>query len=164
MTFWTEQREEQLRTLWIDGHSAAVIHQQMRAPSRNAVLGKAHRLGLPLRDKKNRHLGAPKRRAEPKPRAPKPSRIATNTNGFLPRIDSKPPIPVKLTDVEQTNEFPIVYGCPQALLSRPAEQCGFPMGDGEQFHFCTNRKRHGSHYCDGHHLACWVPAPKRDRT
>ena len=159
MTYWTEQREEQLRNLWADGHSASFIRQEMRATNRSAILGKVHRLGLPMREVKTRH-------AEPKPRKAsqprRPARIVSNNNGYVPRADSKPPLPVKTTDVEQTNAFPIIYGRAQAVLSRAAEQCGFPMGEGEQFHYCTNAKGHGKHYCDGHHAVCWTAPKRRD--
>lgn len=157
MNFWTEQREEQLRNLWADGHSAAFIRQEMRAASRSAILGKVFRLGLPTRETKTRHLD-PKPRKASQPR--KPARIVSNNNGYVPRADSKPPLPIKLTDIVQSNEFPIVYGRAEAVLSRHAEQCGFPMGAGEQFHYCTNHKADGKHYCDGHHAACWVKPPR----
>lgn len=157
MTYWTEQRVEQLRSLWADGHSASAIQREMRAPSRSAIIGKAYRLGLESR-------AGMQRTVEPKPKQSKPrkpARIVSITNGSLPRTDSKPPLPVKLTEIAQTNAFPIVFGRAQALLARHAEQCGFPMGDGSQFHYCTNRKGEGKHYCDGHHATCWVKHKKQ---
>lgn len=163
MTFWTEQREEQLRNLWAEGHSASFIRQEIHAPSRNAVLGKVHRLGLSGRDQKTRNLdGTPKARKVAKPR--KPARIVSNSSATLPTGEPKSPRPVPATEVVQTNAFAAVYGLPQAVLERDAHQCGHPMGEGDQFHYCTNERAPGKHYCEGHHAACWVrPARHKDR-
>ena len=46
---WTEARIEQLRSLWGQGLTASQIAEQLGAVSRNAVIGKAHRLGLQSR-------------------------------------------------------------------------------------------------------------------
>jgi len=45
LTWWTEERVEQLRELWATGDSAAIIANLMRT-TRNAILGKRYRLGL----------------------------------------------------------------------------------------------------------------------
>lgn len=46
---WTEERIEQLKQLWGEGLSASQIAEQLGGVSRNAAIGKAHRLGLPSR-------------------------------------------------------------------------------------------------------------------
>jgi len=43
---WTEERVEQLRQLWSQGKSASEIADTLGDVTRNAVIGKAHRLGL----------------------------------------------------------------------------------------------------------------------
>lgn len=45
---WTEERVDQLTQLWIEGLSASEIGRRLQV-SKNAVIGKAHRLGLPSR-------------------------------------------------------------------------------------------------------------------
>lgn len=60
---WTEERTELLRRLWLEGQSASQIAERLGGVTRNAVIGKAHRLGLSGR-------GAPVRREPPK--APPP--------------------------------------------------------------------------------------------
>jgi len=58
---WTEERIEELSKLWAEGLSAAEIGKRLGI-TKNAVVGKVHRLGLPKR-------GSPiKRSATPKPR------------------------------------------------------------------------------------------------
>ena len=43
---WTEERVEMLKQLWTDGLSASQIARKMGGVTRNAVIGKVHRLGL----------------------------------------------------------------------------------------------------------------------
>ena len=46
---WTAEREEKLRELWKIGHSASQIASMLGNTTRNAVIGKAHRLNLEAR-------------------------------------------------------------------------------------------------------------------
>ena len=46
---WTDERIERLRTLWTEGNTASQIADELGGVSRNAVIGKAHRLGLAAR-------------------------------------------------------------------------------------------------------------------
>lgn len=48
-SWWTEERCAELRKLWDEGLSTAQIAAKMHAPSRNAIIGKAHRLGFAKR-------------------------------------------------------------------------------------------------------------------
>ena len=43
---WTDERVELLKKLWQDGLSASQIAKQLGGVTRNAVIGKVHRLGL----------------------------------------------------------------------------------------------------------------------
>ena len=55
---WTEARVNKLKRLWDDGLSASQIAEQLGEVTRNAVIGKAHRLGLSSRPspiKRNNH-------------------------------------------------------------------------------------------------------------
>nr|MDP8994535.1 GcrA family cell cycle regulator [Pseudomonadota bacterium] len=46
---WTEERIERLKELWSKGMTASQIAEELGGVSRNAVIGKAHRLGLQAR-------------------------------------------------------------------------------------------------------------------
>ena len=46
---WTKEREEKLKDLWKKGHSASQIANMLGETTRNAVIGKAHRLNLEAR-------------------------------------------------------------------------------------------------------------------
>lgn len=71
---WTEERVEILRRLWGTGKSASEIAEIIGDVTRNAVIGKAHRLGLsgqpsPIRKKPERPVAAPRLRAPVEERA-----------------------------------------------------------------------------------------------
>ena len=60
---WTDERIEQLRKLWEAGNTASQIAEELGGVSRNAVIGKAHRLGLqsrpsPVRSSQNSEAAA----------------------------------------------------------------------------------------------------------
>ena len=62
---WTDERVELLKKLWADGLSASQIANELGSVTRNAVIGKVHRLGLSGRTK-SLAATAPRQR---KPRA-----------------------------------------------------------------------------------------------
>ena len=79
---WTEERIERLKKMWHDGATASQIADELGGVSRNAVIGKAHRLGLEQRpspvkpgeekEKKTAHAAAAPK-AAPKVEAAKPA-------------------------------------------------------------------------------------------
>jgi GcrA cell cycle regulator len=75
---WTDERIEKLRSLWGQGLTASQIADELGAVSRNAVIGKAHRLGLESRPspvKPGEHPvaeAAPEPKPAPTPSAPRP--------------------------------------------------------------------------------------------
>jgi len=75
---WTEERIEHLKKMWHDGATASQIADELGGVSRNAVIGKAHRLGLEQRpspvkpgEEKESRKPAPAA-AAPKPAAQRP--------------------------------------------------------------------------------------------
>ena len=82
---WTEERIERLKTMWTEGATASQIADELGGVSRNAVIGKAHRLGLEARpspvkpgeEKEHRAAAAPAPKAAPAERpAPRPAPAA----------------------------------------------------------------------------------------
>ena len=59
---WTDERVETLKKMWGEGQSASQIAKELGGVTRNAVIGKVHRLGL-----SNRTAGAPAAAAAAKP-------------------------------------------------------------------------------------------------
>jgi GcrA cell cycle regulator len=77
---WTDERIERLKTMWANGATASQIADELGGVSRNAVIGKAHRLGLeqrpsPVKPGEEKDVKkaapAPAATAAPKPAAPK---------------------------------------------------------------------------------------------
>jgi GcrA cell cycle regulator len=73
---WTDERIEKLTKMWEGGATASQIAEELGGVSRNAVIGKAHRLGLkarpsPVKPTKSRKAGSPPRQA---PKAAEPAK------------------------------------------------------------------------------------------
>jgi GcrA cell cycle regulator len=81
---WTEDRIERLKKMWQDGATASQIADELGGVSRNAVIGKAHRLGLEARPSPVKP-GEEKERAAPAAAAPAPKTAAP-----VERTASKP--------------------------------------------------------------------------
>ena len=76
---WTDERVEMLKKLWADGLSASQIAAQLGGVSRNAVIGKVHRLNLPGRAKSGGQTKV--RTKRPAPNAPRSSTFNATTRG-----------------------------------------------------------------------------------
>ena len=160
---WSDDRVELLKKLWGDGLSASQIAAELGGITRNAVIGKVHRLGLSGRAKAP-SSSVPRQR---KPRAPaqmfRPARPMVRGNTALaasPAYDYDPepePEPIE-------NIIPIGQRC--TLLELDQEKCHWPIGDPGQpdFFFCGGKTGTGVPYCGYHaRVAYQPPAARRDR-
>ena len=80
---WTDERIDQLKTMWERGLTASQIADELGGVSRNAVIGKAHRLGLQSRPSPVKANETPKKAAPPPPRKPAP----------VPEVEAARPAP-----------------------------------------------------------------------
>ena len=143
---WTDERVEQLKQLWADGLSASQIARQLGGVTRNAVIGKVHRLGLAGR--------ATPARAE-RPRMAVARRIAR-------------PRPQPVIQVPIIEKDPVVdeQGRKTTVLTISDRMCKWPIGDPStsEFHFCGHPPKVNSPYCDAHSVKAFQPAQsRRDR-
>jgi GcrA cell cycle regulator len=108
---WTEERVELLKRLWLEGQSASQIALQLGGVTRNAVIGKVHRLGLSGR-------ATPFQPAQPELKAPRPARPATNA------MPAEPP-PAREDEpeavVEDVEAPVVVLEAPDVVLEAPPE-------------------------------------------
>ena len=94
---WTDERIEKLKSLWSQGHTASQIADELGGVSRNAVIGKAHRLGLESRPSPVRSADQAESPAETvetpvEPVAPaEPVQLAPEPE--TPRVAPEPPRP-----------------------------------------------------------------------
>lgn len=92
---WTEERIERLKKMWHDGATASQIAEELGGVSRNAVIGKAHRLGLeqrpsPVKPGEEKEV----KKAAPAAAAPKPTPKADP-----PKAAHVPPAPSQTAHV-----------------------------------------------------------------
>ena len=170
MLGWTEDRIEILKKLWSEGFSASQIANELGAVTRNAVIGKVHRLGLSGRAKAPMTQSQrPKKPAtrQPQttqaPRAHSPLQIAGNTAikidtlpAIKPQIDLRPKI-------YSLSEPPLVENA--GILELSEQTCKWPVGDpgDNSFHFCARRSDSGIPYCAYHARVAYQPASERRR-
>ena len=104
---WTDERIDRLKAMWAEGSTASQIAEDLGGVSRNAVIGKAHRLGLesrpsPVRaaeEKEKKAVAKPAVvpvSAAPKPAAPKPAPTpAPAVKAIAPTPEPRPTKPSK---------------------------------------------------------------------
>ncbi|MEO1028088.1 MAG: GcrA family cell cycle regulator [Pseudomonadota bacterium] len=170
---WTEDRVEVLKKLWAEGHSASQIAKQLGGVTRNAVIGKVHRLGLSGRATPSRPVKRPVRLARPKPRLSTPSvskpAAGTQAPASDPIVDT-PAAPVNgLSSIEKAATIamppqPLADGEAATILTIRDSMCKWPIGDpaDPDFAFC-GRKRTCGPYCAEHAKIAFQPSRKRDR-
>ena len=106
---WTDERIEQLRQMWQAGHTASQIAETLGGVSRNAVIGKAHRLGLQSRPSPVKPGEAEAEPVEKPPVAAKPAPAPTPAPA---PIEPRPAAPASATSAAQPpsppQDMPIV--------------------------------------------------------
>lgn len=92
---WTDERIEHLRTMWEKGLTASQIADELGGVSRNAVIGKAHRLGLKSRPSPVKATEKAKPAKPAAPPAPKPPAAAPVVRTAAPAAPARPVAPVR---------------------------------------------------------------------
>ncbi|WP_420560795.1 GcrA family cell cycle regulator [Tepidicaulis sp.] len=160
---WTEDRVETLKKLWAEGLSASQIAKQLGGVTRNAVIGKVHRLGLSGRATSNRPSRArqqPAAAAAPATARPQPAQASEARESAALAKEKPLPAPApqrRLTDV--------AIGDGATVLSLTEHTCKWPIGDPgeESFHFCGDRSAPGMPYCAEHARLAYQPVQARKR-
>jgi GcrA cell cycle regulator len=157
---WTDERVEQLKKLWTDGLSASQIAAELGGVTRNAVIGKVHRLGLSGRAKSPSS-------AAPRPRKPRQTHMLRVSRGSI-RGNTALAYAYDL-DVEaepEPIENIIPIGQRRTLLELNEETCRWPIGDPatQDFFFCGGKPISSLPYCAYHsRVAYQPPASRRDK-
>ncbi len=148
---WTDERVEILKKLWAEGLSAAQIANKIGGVTRNAVIGKVHRLGL-------------SGRATPaKPQrgcAPAAAEKDSAAPAKAPREEVKSVIP------EPDFHAPLVLdsGDAATVSTIGNNMCKWPIGDParDDFHFCGQPTLSGKSYCAYHARLAFQPPQRRE--
>jgi GcrA cell cycle regulator len=155
---WTPEQISDLTRLWGEGLTTAEIGKRLGI-SKNAVVGKAHRLHLPARP-------SPIKRTGPRPQVYRPS---TPRQPSAPRAPSAPREPRVATQAAQTSAAALraLANQPSAkrlpMMALSASTCRWPIGDpgDAEFHFCGERSLDGKPYCSSHAAIAYVKMKPR---
>ena len=146
---WTDERIESLKKLWADGLSGEQIAAELGGITRNAVIGKVHRLGLSHRSTAASGAGRP-RNGRSKSEGPM-LHIPSSVYKFEP-----------VSEVELL-EIPVEQR--KTLLQLTEKTCHWPVGDpgSGDFFFCGGETLKGTSYCAFHSRVACQPADERRR-
>lgn len=140
---WTDERVALLKRLWGEGKTAAEIAKLIGGVTRNAVIGKAHRLKLSGRVSPIQENGegvavarAPRKTAET--RVARPAKVTSRdmiAAVMMPKVEE---------------DFCIGEGV--QLVDLKERMCRWPVGDPKEegFKFCGDKTSEGMTYCDHH--------------
>jgi len=158
---WTDERVELLKKLWSDGLSASQIAAELGGITRNAVIGKVHRLGLSGRAK------------SPSSAAPRPRKPRTHTH--MLRV-SRPSMrgntalahafEYEIAEEPELLDNVIPIGQRRTILELTEDTCRWPIGDpgSSDFFFCGGPSLTALPYCAYHSRVAYQPAnARRDR-
>lgn len=135
---WTEDRVSLLTRLWGEGKTAAEIAQELGGVTRNAVIGKAHRLKLsgrisPIQQNNKKQT----------------------TQAKTPTPKKSPPKPIIVAKADKERDL-------VPLIDIKGHMCRWPVGDPqeEKFGFCGDRSLEGLPYCAEHAQVAYQAATR----
>lgn len=167
---WTDERVERLKRLWSEGLSASQIAAQLGGVSRNAVIGKVHRLNLPGRAKAGGSTAASRaaKRPAPAPRpANYPSRVTTRTvaraAGSTMLKEEIDVDGVETIEIRPVGNVILPISRKLVLTELTERTCKWPIGDPmkDDFHFCGCESADTSPYCGYHAKLAYQPVGER---
>ena len=146
---WTDDRVVLLKALWLEGLSAAAVARRLGGVSRNAVIGKVHRLGLSGR-------AAPAKPCRALATLPRSSRS--------PAGGRPPPLPHPPVARSRVVTLAVAHGELVPLLQLSGARCRMPIGDPqvEGFGFCGAPATRGP-YCATHGALAFQPRVRVSR-
>ena len=137
---WTDEKVEKLKNLWTKGHTASQIAEALGDTTRNAVIGKAHRLNLEARAPSKGSGTSISKENRPVRRGPAPTSRKAKFQSIL--LDK---------NFEPEN--------PKSLENLTDETCKWPIGhpNEEKFYFCGRKPEGEFPYCKLHVLYAFQP-------
>jgi len=160
---WNDERVELLKKLWAEGLSASQIASRLGSVTRNAVIGKVHRLGLSGRATTSRMKNSRPRIRTAAAQAKRPGKTRFGTIGnpalralYQPDADAyTPPAEELVIPLAERKSIQTLTEC----------SCRWPIGDPQlaDFHFCGKDKVAGLPYCEFHARRAFQPPQPRRR-
>ena len=143
---WNNEKVEKLKELWGKGHTASQIAEMLGDTTRNAVIGKAHRLNLEARAPSKQTSSSSKQEAKPARKAQQPMSRKSKFKSILLDKNFEPEKPTSLEGLTEST-------------------CRWPIGhpDEEKFYFCGRKPIEDFPYCKLHVLYAFQPKnPKEE--
>lgn len=155
---WTDERVEMLKKLWGEGLSASQIAGRLGGVSRNAVIGKVHRLGLSGRTITSRNKPARTRPRIGTIKRPSKPRIAANGNPAFRALYNEGD---GYTPIEEDTDIAVEDRV--KLVDLTEDSCRYPIGDPQtpEFGFCNRSRVPGLRYCKEHAQRAYQPPQAR---
>ncbi|SHF41363.1 GcrA family cell cycle regulator [Devosia limi] len=179
---WSEDRVELLKKLWMEGLSASQIAGELgQGVTRNAVIGKVHRLKLSARAKPTNSTPRARPAARPAPRrvaSPTASIGSTMAGMNKVRASVSRPQSIGATALAVSNDVEVqMYVAPVAaeifipedkrlsLLQLNEHTCKWPIGDPltKDFYFCGQHSQDSTPYCEFHSRRAYHQVDKKRR-
>ena len=143
---WTSEKVEKLKELWSKGHTASQIAEKLGDTTRNAVIGKAHRLNLEARaPSKQSSINKSRENKQVSRRSPAPMSRKARFQSIL--LDK---------NFEAEN--------PKSLEELTEDTCKWPIGhpNEEKFYFCGRKPEGEFPYCKLHVLYAFQPKGSKE--
>ncbi len=146
---WNDERVELLKKFWAEGLSASQIASKMGGVTRNAVIGKVHRLGLSGR-------ATP---AKPQRGCDSEYHVEEQASASYDRAEIEPLI----DEPEFVAPAILSSGDMATVATLKGNMCKWPIGDPakDDFHFCGQSAPTGKPYCAYHAQMAFQPAQRR---
>ncbi len=180
---WTDERVELLKKLWMEGLSASQIAGELGdGVTRNAVIGKVHRLKLSARAKPTNTTPRPRPTATARPSAPR--RVASPSSSMSHASTKPRPVSMPRPQVMGATALAMqpdmeaeLYVAPAAqelfipedkrlnLLQLNEHTCKWPIGDPltKDFYFCGQHSLETGPYCDFHSRRAYHQLDRKKR-
>jgi GcrA cell cycle regulator len=160
---WTDDRVETLKRLWADGLSGGEIARRL-VITRNAVIGKVYRLGLPGRVTTSRRNYESQvragKRTRLRPHLPKMAKTATQ----LAEIAARSGAAAERQTNQAGSDLVVPPDQRKQLLDLERGDCRWPYGTGtkaDPYYFCCHKAIPGKSYCDFHNARSLQPIQPR---
>ena len=143
---WTSEKVEKLKELWSKGHTASQIAEKLGDTTRNAVIGKAHRLNLEARaPSKQSNISRSRDNKQVVKRSGAPMSRKAKFQSILLDKNFEPENPKSLEELTE-------------------ETCKWPIGhpNEEKFYFCGRKPESDFPYCKLHVLYAFQPKNQKE--
>jgi GcrA cell cycle regulator len=156
---WDDTRIEQLKKLWSDGLSASQIAGELGGVTRNAVIGKVHRLGLSGRAK-SKPAAVTRVRQKVVKAVARTTQVVTRGNlAMVELVDATP------VQMPQRENVVVPMSRKISIMELREGVCRWPIGDPMQpdFAYCGGDCGVGKTYCEAHSRMAYQPQNERRR-